>query len=984
MFVAIAAHFVVAMVAPNLVRKFGRNAFVLLALVPAVTVVYVLTHAPSALAGHAAVETVNWIPQFGISLSLRLDPLAWLFELIVSGIGALVLLYCSRYFKNNEPGLGRFAGVFLAFAGAMAGLIVADDVMVMFVFWELTTIFSYLLIGHYATKRSSRRAAMNALISTTGGGLAMMVGLLMIGSEAGTLRISEIVESAAFAHPGTALVVALALVAVGAATKSALVPVHFWLPGAMAAPTPVSAYLHAAAMVKAGIYLLLRFAPLYSAVEPLTIVISALGVLTMIVGGWRAMRQTDLKLLLAYGTVSQLGFMASIAAIGTPHAVFAALALVLAHALFKAPLFMVVGIIDKAYGTRDLRALTGVFRDMPVVGLVSVLSAASMAAIPPLFGFVAKEAVFYAYYQGAPWHLAILAGTVAGSILTVAYSCRFILTIFPGPSTLEHSAPSVLAVAPPAIIAVASVVMIALVHPLEKLATLAAAEAADAQAAVGLAAAIPDHEAAGHLAVVPTDLSLPLIGSLVALAGGALLAWQHRRFESLQAKVSPDRFAWGRRVESERLFRAFMRGIDLVAVNVTALVQRGSLPVNLGVIFVVLVVLSWIIIAQQPSAPATVVWFQHPAELAVLAFGFLAALGTARARRRLRAALLLTATGFAVALLFMIYGAPDVSGTQLFVESAMTVMLVLVLRRLPAHFSIRPLRRDQWARWTIAIFTAVTVVTIVAYAAGARNTAPVGPELIEAGYTIGKGHNTVNVALVDARVWDTMGELGVLLVVASGVASLIFVSARERSIVRVAQVQEKTSIWRRRGLDELPDNVVKFHADVDVSDGFRGHTWISAGRTLAPERRMVVLEVITRIVFPMLLVVSAYLLLAGHNLPGGGFAGGLVAGLAIALRYLAGGRYELNEAAPVQAGLLLGSGMLLAVLTGITPLIFGGTIFQSYVWIGHIPLFGEIELASALVFDVGVYLIVVGLMLDFLRSLGEQIDRHQEAELDAR
>ena len=972
MIIAIAAHFAMALAAPFFVKWWKQKAFLPIALVPAGTAAYLLAHSPAALAKAPLVESHPWIPQFGITLSFTLDPLAWLFVLIVSGIGTVIMLYCSRYFKETEPSLARFAGVFTAFSGAMLGLVLADDAMMLFVFWELTTVFSYLLIGHYVTKQASRRAAINALISTTAGGLALMVGLLMLGVEAGSMRISEILTSPAFAAVSPYLVVALVLVLIGAATKSALAPGHFWLPGAMAAPTPVSAYLHAAAMVKGGIYVLLRFAPLLATVGPLTITVSALGAATMLLGGWRALRQTDIKLLLAYGTVSQLGFMAAIAGIATPEVVFAGAMLTLAHALFKAPLFMSVGIIDKCYGTRDLRELHGVFKDLPIVGIVAFVSAASMAAFPPLFGFVAKEAVFYTFAEGEPWGLAILAATVAGSVLTVAYSCRFFFHVFPGARGVKHKQPTLRFQLIPAIVAAASLAAIVLAPQLEVLATLIAG---------GPGAAVGE---VGHLAVVPDHVSLPLICSLLALTLGAALAVWHAPFERFQKAVSPQRTALGRWCDAERLFRASMRQVDSLAVRTTAFFQRGSLPVHLGAIFLVFVVMLGGALGFTGKLPDTVVLFAHPAEFAVVGFAALAALGAARARRRLRAALLISGTGFGVALLFMMYGAPDVAATQLFVETMMTVVLILVLRRLPAHFSIRPRRFDQVARWSIAICTAIVIVTVFAYAAGARLTAPVGPELIEAGYEIGKGHNAVNVTLVDARVWDTMGEIAVVLVVASGIASLIFVQKREQQIVRVGDLEGELSIWRRTSDASIPENTLRFHNESGDLEGNRGSTWLLASRTLAPERRMVVLEVITRLTFPMLMVLSIYLLCAGHNFPGGGFAGGLVAGLAITLRYLAGGRYELNEAAPVQAGALLGIGMVLALFTGISPLLFGGTVFQSYVWIGHLPVLGEIELASALVFDIGVYLIVVGLALDVLRTLGEQIDRHQEAELDAR
>ena len=364
----------------------------------------------------------------------------------------------------------------------------------------------------------------------------------------------------------------------------------------------------------------------------------------------------------------------------------------------------------------------------------------------------------------------------------------------------------------------------------------------------------------------------------------------------------------------------------------------------------------------------------------------LAAIGAARSRRRLRAVFLITVTGYSVAVLFLIAGAPDVATTQVLVETAMTVVLVLVLRRLPLHFSRRPLRIGAWGRWAIAISTALVLCGGALYAADARYREALGPGLIEPAYEIGGGHNVVNVTLVDARVWDTMGEISVLLVVATGVASLIFVTRRERPIARVRDLDaSRTSIWRRRADPALPQNALDFDARPDdVAGGNRWRTWLSAGLTLAPERRMVILEVITRIAFPMMMMFSVYLLMAGHNLPGGGFAGGLVAGLALAVRYLAGGRYELTEAAPVQAGFVLGAGMALAVISGVLPVLFGANVFSQATPVVHVPLRGELEFPTALLFDLGVYLVVVGVMLDFLRSLGAQIDQQQEADADAR
>ncbi|HIY24301.1 MAG TPA: Na+/H+ antiporter subunit A [Candidatus Brachybacterium merdigallinarum] len=976
MLTVLLAHLAAALLGPLLVRAMGRNAFFLLAIVPAVSAIWLATFDPRALAESPVDVVVPWIPSLGIDLAFRLDTLSWVLGLIATGIGALVLLYCARYFKDTEPGLGRFAGVLTAFAGAMVGLVLADDIMVLFVFWELTTVFSYLLIGHYQEKQSSRRAAMNALISTTAGGLAMLVGLLMMANATGSMRISVILASPVWADWGPFLLVAILLTLAGATSKSALVPTHFWLPGAMAAPTPVSAYLHAAAMVKAGVYLILRFAPAITHMEVVTVVLAVLGAATMILGGWRALRQTDIKLLLAYGTVSQLGFLVAVGGLATHDAILAALAMLIAHAVFKAPLFMVVGIIDKKFGSRDLRMLSGVGRVAPVVAVIGVISAASMAAVPPLYGFVAKEAIYTSLWYEGGWHRAVLIAMIAGSVLTVAYSWRFVAGAFgraPGAPPVPRPTIGALFWLPPALIAAGSLVLSVVAGPLEEVLR-------------GYSAAVPTAQSHTHLAVIP-PLGVPLLASVVTLGLGAVLCVLARPLSAFQTRVSPERWGarWQEWIDAERAFRRLMRGMDALSMAVTPLFQRGSLPYTLGTMLVVMIGTAAPIALTQSPVPDNLVLFQHPVELLVLPVAALAAIGAARSRRRLRAVFLISVTGYSVAVLFLVAGAPDVATTQVLVETAMTIVLVLVLRRLPIHFSRRPLKIGAWGRWAIAIGTAVVLCGGALYAADARYREALGRGLIEPAYEIGGGHNVVNVALVDARVWDTMGEISVLLVVATGVASLIFVTRREQGISRVRDLDVKRPIWRRRFEEELPQNVLDFDTrPEEVTEGNRWRTWLSAGLTLAPERRMVMLEVITRLLFPLLMVFSIYLLMAGHNLPGGGFAGGLVAGLALALRYLAGGRYELSEAAPVQAGLVLGTGMAIAVVAGVLPLLVGGNVFETATPVVTVPLLGELHFPSALLFDVGVYLVVVGVLLDFLRSLGSQIDQQQEAEADAR
>ncbi len=431
MIVLLAVFLVASVAIPLLARVMGVRAFVVAALVPAAAFVYTVAQALAVLPDHEVVERVEWIASLGITLDMRMDALSWLLALVVTGVGALVLLYCARYFRSSEEGLGRFAGLLVAFAGVMFGLVLADDVFVLFTFWEATSVLSYLLIGHYTGKKASRGAALQALLVTTAGGLAMLVGLVILSVAGGTTSLAALVAD----PPGGQLIpVAVVLILLGALSKSALVPFHFWLPAAMAAPTPVSAYLHAAAMVKAGIYLVARLAPGYADVPGWRVLLVSLGVATMLVGGWRALKQMDLKLVLAYGTVSQLGFLTVVVGYGTRDSALAGVALLLAHALFKATLFLVVGVVDHRAGTRDLRKISGLGRKGPVLAVIAALALASMAGLPPFLGFVAKEAVLTALLTdaelGGGFGWVALVGVSVGSCLTVAYSARFMWGAF--------------------------------------------------------------------------------------------------------------------------------------------------------------------------------------------------------------------------------------------------------------------------------------------------------------------------------------------------------------------------------------------------------------------------------------------------------------------------------------------------------------------------------------------------------------------------
>ncbi|PPG51398.1 Na+/H+ antiporter subunit A [Rathayibacter sp. AY1E9] len=963
--------FAIAVVTPWLVDRFGPKTFYALALIPAASFVATATALPTILDGGEIRESVPWIPALDIALSFRLDALSIVLALVVSGVGALVLAYCATYFSRDEPSLGRFAALLSAFAGVMYGLVTADDVIILFVFWEATSVLSYLLIGHYSGRKESRGAGLQALLVTTLGGLAMLVGIIVLIVHAGTTSLSGIVAAA---PSGPIVSTALVLVLLGAFSKSALVPFHFWLPAAMAAPTPVSAYLHAAAMVKAGIYLVARLAPGFADDSVWLPVVVSVGVWTMLVGGWRSLRQYDLKLVLAYGTVSQLGFLTVAVGFGSRDAALAGLTLLVAHALFKALLFLTVGIVDHRAGTRDLRKLSGLGRQAPVLASAALVGVLSMAGIPPLLGFVAKEAVFTslisAIEQGSFWAWVALVGLVLGSILTVAYSARFFWGAFARKKGLEdthlHAEPWTFTAAP-VLLAAASVIGGIAASVLDPLVAVYADTlpyaAPDADPELAAAAEASDH-GGYHLALWHGFEPALALSALVIAVG--LLLFAKRVAVARAQSMLPNR------IDSAEGYWATVRWLDRVASTVTESVQRGSLPRYLTVIFAVFVLGVGGAAALNRTWPGDLVFWDSPGQLAVAAVMILAAVLCAIARNRVAAVLLAGATGYGMVALFALQGAPDLALTQALIETVTLVVFVLVLRRLPTRIAAKHQPMRKRLRAVIGIAVGAVMALAATIALGARTATPISAELPRLAYEEGKGRNIVNVLLVDIRAWDTMGEISVLVVVATGVASLIFLSSRAGGAPRLES--QSADDRRERAMDLTTSS-----ADAE-RDGDRG-SWLVAGRTLRPENRSIVLEVLVRLLFHPAMIVSVYLLFTGHNTPGGGFAGGLLAGLALVARYLAGGRFELGEAAPIDAGKVLGLGLFFAVGTAVSSLAFGLEVLESS-WLDlEVPVLGELHLGTSTLFDIGVYLIVIGLALDILRSLGGEVDRHgEEAE----
>ncbi|MCW3158327.1 Na+/H+ antiporter subunit A [Micropruina sonneratiae] len=947
------AHLVMALCAPILARSIGPRGYLVMALAPAVGFGWLLSLAPLVTGGGVYTESGVWIARLGVVVEYRVALLQWVLALIVTGVGALVLLYCRWYFDSGAN--PRTMGVLTAFAAAMLGLVTVDDLVLLYVFWELTTVFSYLLIGYDPTRRANRSAAVTALIVTTTGGLAMLVGIVTLGVQAGTFSLSAILATP---PTGTLATIAALLMLVGALSKSALVPFHFWLPGAMAAPTPISAYLHAAAMVKAGVYLVAAMAPAFAGVPGWRPAVALLGATTMILGGWRALRQNDLKLLLAYGTVSQLGFMVLLSGFGTRASALAGMAMLIGHALFKSTLFLITGVIDHSAGTRDITRLTGLARQLPVVAVVAGVAAASMAGLPPTLGFIAKESALEALTYlteaggdgtGLTPMLAVLllAAVVLGSVLTVAYTLRWWWGAFSDKADVEAvhlHRPSVGFVSAPVLLGTLCLVGGFAGEPLTALLQPYAARFATGHESHGLA--------------LWHGFTVPLWLSLLAIALGAVLFWQREAIARVQG-------TFPKVVGADELYTAAMKKVDSVAVEVTARTQRGSLASYTSIVLAVVVVLAGGSLLFTVHWPASIRPWDYLPQALIGALMIVAAVLAATSRGRLRALLLVGATGYGTALLFLLHGGPDLALTQVLVETVSLIVFVMVLRRLPKYFTNRPLRSTRWWRTVLAAMVGASVSLLALVAAGARVAEPVSVQYYEAAYSFGYGKNIVNVTLVDTRAWDTIGEISVLVIAATGVASLIFL----RSRVQRVRPREGDSSFGARGM------------------------WLRASGALDPRSRSLIFEVVTRIMFSVLMLVSLYLLIAGHNAPGGGFAGGLVAGIALMIRYLAAGRRELDEAAPFDAGRLLGLGLGVSVLSAVAPALLGGKIFQSYDLTVIIPgweslatpwgewtLFGEMHLVSSTVFDIGVYLIVIGVVLDLTRSLGAGIDIQSEQD----
>jgi len=881
----------------------------------AASLALVLSQAPSVLAGATLVSGWSWIPAAGLNATFRLDGFGLLFALLILGIGLLVILY-ARYYLSPEESKERFYGLLLLFMGAMLGVVLAENLLLLVTFWELTSLSSFLLIGFWRHDADARRGARLALMVTGAGGLALLAGVLLIGHVVGSFELSDVLASGPVIKAHPLYETMLVLVLLGAFTKSAQFPFHFWLPHAMAAPTPVSAYLHSATMVKAGIFLLGRLFPAFAGTETWFYIVSGVGLTTQLFAAYVALFRHDLKGLLAYSTVSHLGLITLLFGFGTPAGAVAAVFHIINHAVFKASLFMAAGIVDHETGTRDMRRLSGLARFMPWTAALATIAAGAMAGVPLLNGFLSKEMFFAETLQvqwlGSRYWVLPLAATLA-SVFTVAYSTRFVHDVFFGPppqglARVPHEPPRWMKV--PVEILVGLCLLVGLLPGLIVDPLLRAAGGAVLQAP------LPEYSLA-----LWHGFNLPVLMSVVALAGGASIYFARRYYFGLH----------GYRQQGYD-GRALAEGLVALAVaGSRRLVDRiANASLQRYVLLLLLATLGVGFVGARGLSLAPVDATTPPDALAVAltaALVFAAVAATALHARRLLALVLIGVVGLVVSLAFVRFSAPDLALTQLLVEIVTVLLLLLALYFMPAE-SPRESSGLRRARDAVVAVAAGLGAGLLAWAVLTRPFSTIAWYYLENAKPQGGGYNVVNVILVDFRGFDTLGEITVL-----GIAAVAIVAL----------------------LQELKLDAPQLDWD---------------GRPWATERHPLMLRVLARPLLPLALLVSVYLFLRGHNAPGGGFIAGLVTGTAILLQYVAYGSDWARERLPWNYSTAIALGLLLATATGLASWAFGAPFLTSTFGYVHWPVVGEFELASAMMFDLGIYVVVVGVVMVIVGRLG--------------
>ncbi len=758
-FLAFCLPFLGALVAPALTRLLGHNAAWPLALVPLAVFLHFLGFNAEVSRGEIVTGGYAWVPSYNVSFSWLIDGLSLAFLLLISGIGTLIVLYAGGYLKGHAH-QGRFFSFILMFMGAMLGLVASDSFLMLFVFWELTSITSFLLIGFDHARKAARRAALQALLVTGGGGLFLLAGLLLLWDVTDVTQFSLLMSFGAEVRTSPFYLPLLFLMLGGAFTKSAQFPFHFWLPNAMEAPTPVSAYLHSATMVKAGVYLLMRLNPVMGGTPAWETILPAFGGLTLLVGAVLAIRQTDLKLMLAYTTVASLGLLVMLTGFGSQHAVAAAALYLVAHSLFKGALFMVAGLIDHETGTRDVTRLGGLRRAMPVTFLAALLAALSMAGLPPFFGFLAKEEVYAALAGGSPRAVAFTLAAVLGNGLMFAVAFAVALKPFLGEKVetprQAHEGPALLWIGP-MLLAVKGLVIglfSAVTHAL---------------LAAPLASAIAGKPEEITISAMP-HAGAALVLSLLTVAFGILVFLFLDRARAAADRLVED-IGWGPDRGFDQAMRALVRG----ASAVTRLIQPGLMDVYMTATFAVIALALLVPPAVYGEWPRLPVWpagmpFHEAAVMALAVVGIGAVL---TARNRLAAIVALGIQGFCVAMLFLLFGAPDLAFTQFMIETLSVVILALVMTRLKlTPRDHRPLR-EKIPDAAIAIACGLGFSLYLLKVTQGRFDTALTDFFNLYSKTIAHGANVVNVIIVDFRGTDTLGEIAVVMVTGLAILSII-------------------------------------------------------------------------------------------------------------------------------------------------------------------------------------------------------------------
>jgi multicomponent K+:H+ antiporter subunit A len=891
---------------------------------------------------------LEWLPAQGVDFSLRLDGYAWLFAMLVLGIGLLVVVY-ARYYMNPRDPVPRFFSFLLAFMGSMLGVVTSGNLLQIVFFWELTSLFSFLLIGYWHRNAAARDGARIALITTSAGGLCLFAGVLLVGRITGSYDLDAVLASGDLVRSHALYVPALLLIVLGALTKSAQFPFHFWLPNAMVAPTPVSAYLHSAAMVKLGVFLLARLWPVLAGTDAWMWTVGLAGLTTFVLGAYIAIFQNDLKGLLAYSTISHLGLITALLGMNSPVATVAAVFHMVNHATFKASLFMAAGIIDHETGTRDIRRLSGLRRSMPITATLAIVAAGAMAGVPLLNGFLSKE-MFFAeslHVEGpVPWlDRGLPYVATAAGIFSVAYSVRFIHGVFFGPEPANlprtpHEPPRWMRW--PIEVLVLACVLVGVLPAF----TIAPFLDVAVRAVLG-----PDTPR--YSLAIWHGFNLPLVMSMVALAGGAALYFTLNR----RLAGGVDRAPLLPPIDARRIFDAVLLGASVRWANrIERLIGPEKLQPQLRWIIVLAIGLAAIPVlahgvpafrlqSSELDVPLAFVW---------LVGGACAVAAAWRAKfHRLAALILSGGAGLATCVTFAWFSAPDLALTQLVVEIVTTVLLLLGLRWLPKRVPFRwtwagaraalPRRaRDL----TLAVSAGLGLASL-AYLVMTRTPPQTIADFFMAhAVPEGGGTNVVNVILVDFRAFDTLGEITVLTVVALSVYALLrrFRPAPE-SMHRPPQQDTQSA---RESADDL----------------------------LVP-------AVLMRLMLPASLVLAVYLLFRGHNLPGGGFIAGLTLAVGIIVQYLAGGTQWVESRLVIRPIGLMGFGLIAAVATGAGAWLSGHPFLTSHVAHLDAPILGAIHLPSAFFFDLGVFAVVVGSTVLMLIALAHQSLRARRAGEEA-